>query len=94
MLNEFPYYLAPEDRVTHVNIWCSSQPLADATIEKMIAERLPAEEYVWFVNPPQFQSIRTIWHCHIMLRNLDMGRVKLSDLGQPELLDRSKYPDG
>lgn len=58
MANEFPYYLEPD--VSHINIWCSSMALSDETVERLISERLPCDEYVWFVNPPQFQSVRTV----------------------------------
>ncbi|GIL67994.1 hypothetical protein Vafri_21336, partial [Volvox africanus] len=70
MANEFPYYVDPE--IAHLSIWCSNGPLSDETVEHLIAERLPSEteEYVWFVNPPQYQSIQEIWHCHVFVRNL------------------------
>ncbi|GLC58250.1 hypothetical protein PLESTB_001337800 [Pleodorina starrii] len=60
MKNEFPYSFAPEDQISHVNIWCSSQGLDDSIVEQLIAERLPCDEYVWFVNPPQLRSVKTV----------------------------------
>ncbi|GLI63396.1 hypothetical protein VaNZ11_006357, partial [Volvox africanus] len=86
MANEFPYYVDPE--IAHLNIWCSNGPLSDETVEHLIAERLPSEteEYVWFINPLQYQSIRAIWHCHVFVRNLK-STARVGKPGEAELWD-------
>ncbi|GIM01358.1 hypothetical protein Vretimale_6192, partial [Volvox reticuliferus] len=90
MKNEFPYTFATEDNILHINIWSSSEALSDNVVEQLIADRLPCDEYVWFVNPPQLRSVRALWHCHIMLRNLKPS-AKLSTPGQPELFDATAF---
>ncbi|GLC69668.1 hypothetical protein PLESTF_000862500 [Pleodorina starrii] len=84
MANEFPYYV--DHNIAHINIWCSNGALSDETVEQLIVERLPSEtaEYVWFVNPPQYQSIRAIWHCHVFVRNLK-PTARVAKPGEAEL---------
>lgn len=58
MRNEFGYFL--DEGLEHINIWCSDRPLSAEVIEAIIRERLPCEDYLWFVNPPQYQSIKAV----------------------------------
>mmetsp|Transcript_36111 Transcript_36111/g.80358 ORF Transcript_36111/g.80358 Transcript_36111/m.80358 type:complete len:167 (+) Transcript_36111:107-607(+) len=63
--NDFPYHF--EASISHHVLW-SSSPLSNEEVEKHIAKNLPGYEAVWFVNPPELQSVRSIWHCHVLAR--------------------------
>jgi hypothetical protein len=65
MANEFPYYV--EADIAHTNIWCSNGALSDEMVEGLIAKRLPSDtgEYLWFVNPPRYQSVRAVRGCWV-----------------------------
>ncbi|KAG2449595.1 hypothetical protein HYH02_005128 [Chlamydomonas schloesseri] len=89
MRNEFGYYLEPG--LEHINIWSSDRPLSPAVIEALISERLPCEAYLWFVNPPQYQSIKAIWHAHVMVKGLKENHAHISAPGEVEILDPDKY---
>ncbi|CEP17432.1 hypothetical protein [Parasitella parasitica] len=66
--NDFPYSVDPG--IEHVLIW-SKEPLVDKTfIESLLDERYGATvwEWVYFVNPPELQSIPTLPHMHVFMR--------------------------
>eukprot|EP00198_Chlamydomonas_reinhardtii_P008969 XP_001698306.1 predicted protein [Chlamydomonas reinhardtii] len=89
MRNEFGYFL--DEGLEHINIWCSDRPLSAEVIEAIIRERLPCEDYLWFVNPPQYQSIKAIWHAHVMVKGLKEEGSHISAPGEVEILDPEKY---
>eukprot|EP00878_Enallax_costatus_P001268 GHUV01001412.1.p1 GENE.GHUV01001412.1~~GHUV01001412.1.p1 ORF type:complete len:207 (+),score=46.43 GHUV01001412.1:94-621(+) len=64
--NDFPYYF--EDNVQHWLLWSTSGPLSHAAIEQETRQKFPDMDYLIFVNPAALQSIRDIWHCHVLVR--------------------------
>ena len=77
--NDFPYNF--EAGIEHHVLWSPSGPLPDEAIREEIAAWLsglhPAAsvgcgshsyETLWWVNPPELQSIRACWHAHVLLR--------------------------
>ncbi|KAG2428778.1 hypothetical protein HXX76_011478 [Chlamydomonas incerta] len=89
MRNEYGYYL--DEGLEHINIWCSDRPLSAEVVEAIIRERLPCEAYLWFVNPPQYQSIKAIWHAHVMVKGLKEEHSHISAPGEVEVLDPEAY---
>eukprot|EP00878_Enallax_costatus_P022375 GHUV01023733.1.p1 GENE.GHUV01023733.1~~GHUV01023733.1.p1 ORF type:complete len:166 (+),score=31.63 GHUV01023733.1:130-627(+) len=63
---DFPYYF--EDNVQHWLLWSTSGPLSHAAIEQETRQKFPDMDYLIFVNPAALQSIRDIWHCHVLVR--------------------------
>jgi hypothetical protein len=65
--NDFPYDF--EAGVKHYCLWCTV-PLSRNTIIYEIALKFCPDEYdyLFFINPPSLQSIRNLWHCHVMVR--------------------------
>lgn len=66
-MNDFPYDF--EAGVQHYCLW-SSQPLSYEEIISEIHSKFDQEDYdhLYFVNPPSLQSIRDLWHCHVMIK--------------------------
>ncbi|PRW20771.1 hypothetical protein C2E21_8875 [Chlorella sorokiniana] len=64
--NDFPYHLAAG--ITHFNLW-ANRPLSQRQIEQHIEQHVPpGADTLWFVNPPVLQSVPSIWHAHILVR--------------------------
>ena len=65
--NDFPY--STEPGVEHVLIW-SKQPLSAEFIESVLEEKYGSSvlEWIYFVNPPEYQSVRRLPHAHVFMR--------------------------
>eukprot|EP01026_Neomeris_dumetosa_P048286 TRINITY_DN4175_c0_g1_i6.p2 TRINITY_DN4175_c0_g1~~TRINITY_DN4175_c0_g1_i6.p2 ORF type:complete len:109 (-),score=2.52 TRINITY_DN4175_c0_g1_i6:284-610(-) len=63
--NDFPYYL--EDGIEHHVLWCT-EPLQHEEILQVIQQYREGYETTYFVNPPQLQSIKGVWHAHVLSR--------------------------
>ena len=65
--NDFPYNF--EHEVTHYCLW-SSVPLSQEEIMLEITTQFNPDQHdrLFFINPPSLQSIRDLWHCHVMIR--------------------------
>ncbi|RIA84416.1 hypothetical protein C1645_878949 [Glomus cerebriforme] len=74
-LNDFPYTI--DSSISHYVLW-SKLPFRDPNdyntkndIDLFLKENFPGEkEWLFFINPPQIQSIKTIWHGHIFVRDI------------------------
>ncbi|KAJ1986911.1 hypothetical protein GGI25_006041 [Coemansia spiralis] len=77
--NDYPYAL--QGRTTHYIIWSKAKlthsSVPDAKVRELFESKLDAQlgagkyEWVWFVNPPQLQSIPEVFHGHLLVRELD-----------------------
>jgi hypothetical protein len=68
--NDFPYYFPPN--VDHLILWCTrpfTQPEIDAALPSLLAARYGGAqiEVQQFVNPSVLQSIKEIFHAHIIV---------------------------
>lgn len=70
MENDFPYAL-PES-TKHYLIW-AHKPIPDEMVHVLFKENIPnadGKEYLFFTNPPALQSVKTIHHVHILVRDI------------------------
>jgi hypothetical protein len=53
----------------HWLLWARRE-LPASRIAALVAERFPAAEWdaQVFTNPPELQSILSVWHCHVIVR--------------------------
>ncbi|KAG0348704.1 hypothetical protein BG004_004418 [Podila humilis] len=64
--NEFPYSV--RNGIEHWLIW-SRNPLTDEVwIRRYLEERLPGRDYLFFVNPPELQSVPSIFHVQVFTK--------------------------
>ncbi|KAF9208185.1 hypothetical protein CPC16_008962 [Podila verticillata] len=64
--NEFPYSV--KKGIEHWLIW-SRSPLTDEVwIRRYLEERLPGRDYLFFVNPPELQSVPSIFHVQVFTK--------------------------
>ncbi|KAI8985863.1 hypothetical protein BDB01DRAFT_786592 [Pilobolus umbonatus] len=65
--NDFPYSVDPG--IDHILIW-SQEPLQAEYIESILESRYDRTLYEWvyFVNPPEWQSVRRLPHVHVFIR--------------------------
>ena len=67
--NDFPYYFV--DGISHYLIW-SHKPVPNEQVHTLVREKVPElfnKEYLFFTNPPHLQSVKSIRHVHILLRD-------------------------
>ena len=65
--NDFPYHF--EEGIDHWVLWSSSGPLLDEALRGEAAERFGTDhEFLIWVNPPELQSVRAMWHAHVLIR--------------------------
>ncbi len=62
--NDFPYDL--EEYIGHYVLF-AQHSLAPEVITEIIAETFPGLTTLWFVNNPHQQSLKEVWHCHVMV---------------------------
>jgi hypothetical protein len=66
--NEYPYAFVPEDNIKHYMIW-SLTPLGNEDVNHVIRDNnYEHSDYVWFVNDVANQSIKDLWHCHVLIK--------------------------
>ncbi|ORX89042.1 hypothetical protein K493DRAFT_319020 [Basidiobolus meristosporus CBS 931.73] len=65
--NDFPYKLDPT--IQHLVLWCR-KPFTREEMAKILSAELPGKEFLFFVNPKALQSIRTVYHAQVMVRDL------------------------
>lgn len=65
--NDFPY--STEPGIEHHLIW-SQVPLSESYVKEILEERYGSQkwEWVYFVNPPETQSIKRLPHVHVFMR--------------------------
>jgi hypothetical protein len=65
--NDFPYSVTPDTR--HILLW-SQIPLSRDYIEDILEKNYGKENYEWvfWVNPPEIQSVRKLPHVHVFMR--------------------------
>ncbi|KAI8339114.1 hypothetical protein BC941DRAFT_422118 [Chlamydoabsidia padenii] len=65
--NDFPYSV--EDGIKHILIW-SQVPLDPDYVEQILKEHydMATWEWVYWVNPPEIQSVKKLPHVHVFLR--------------------------
>ncbi|SAL97069.1 hypothetical protein [Absidia glauca] len=65
--NDFPYSV--EKGIQHVLIW-SQEPLAPTFVDTVLGEQYDPGvwEWVYWVNPPEIQSVKKLPHVHVFLR--------------------------
>jgi hypothetical protein len=65
--NDFPYSVA--EGISHILLW-SQIPLARDYIEDILETNYSHTLYEWvyFVNPPEIQSVRKLPHVHVFMR--------------------------
>ncbi|GAA5815160.1 hypothetical protein MFLAVUS_008666 [Mucor flavus] len=65
--NDFPYSVA--EGIYHILLW-SQIPLSRDYIEDILESNYGHKEYEWvyFVNPPEIQSVRKLPHVHVFMR--------------------------
>jgi hypothetical protein len=66
--NDFPYSV--EEGISHILLW-SQIPLASDYIEQILESNYGHKLYEWvyFVNPPEIQSVRKLPHVHVFMRH-------------------------
>eukprot|EP01024_Parvocaulis_polyphysoides_P073753 TRINITY_DN9509_c0_g4_i3.p3 TRINITY_DN9509_c0_g4~~TRINITY_DN9509_c0_g4_i3.p3 ORF type:complete len:149 (-),score=9.82 TRINITY_DN9509_c0_g4_i3:213-659(-) len=62
---DFPYYL--EEGIEHNVLWCT-EPLMEEEIQQVLKSYCKDRETTYFVNPPHLQSIKGVWHAHVISR--------------------------
>ncbi|GAX81515.1 hypothetical protein CEUSTIGMA_g8943.t1 [Chlamydomonas eustigma] len=63
--NDFPYNF--EQGIDHHVLW-STKPLATEELTLAISTEFPSHETLYWINPPELQSIGALWHCHVLSR--------------------------
>lgn len=65
--NDFPYSVTPG--IHHILLW-SQIPLNRAYIQDILELNYGQKDYEWvyFVNPPEIQSVRKLPHVHVFMR--------------------------
>ena len=70
VINDFPYDL--EQGIGHYVLF-AQHSLAPEVITEIITETFPGLTTLWFVNNPNQQSVKEVWHCHIMVKSETFG---------------------
>ncbi|KAI8920084.1 hypothetical protein DFJ77DRAFT_451034 [Powellomyces hirtus] len=65
--NVYPYYTKPPGQITHSVLWYRDEMTADE-INALLLERLPGNQFVFWINPPHRRTIPEINHCHVLYR--------------------------
>ncbi|TPX58680.1 hypothetical protein PhCBS80983_g02989 [Powellomyces hirtus] len=65
--NVYPYYTKPPGQITHSVLWYRDEMTADE-ISALLLERLPGDQFVFWINPPHRRTIPEINHCHVLYR--------------------------
>lgn len=63
--NDFPYSVTPG--IHHILLW-SQIPLTRPYIQHILESNYGSYEWVYFVNPPEIQSVRKLPHVHVFMR--------------------------
>lgn len=63
--NDFPYSV--EEGIHHILLW-SQIPLSRDYIQEILESNYGDYEWVYFVNPPEIQSVRKLPHVHVFMR--------------------------
>ncbi|KAI9021634.1 hypothetical protein CLU79DRAFT_752541 [Phycomyces nitens] len=65
--NDFPYSVDPG--IKHILLW-SQAPLSTEYVIELLEENYGSKkwEWVYFVNPPETQSVRLLPHVHVFMR--------------------------
>lgn len=66
--NIYPYDFYKNDNIKHYLIW-SIDPLQYEQINNIVkSNAIDFSEWLWFVNSSATQSVKDLWHCHILLK--------------------------
>ncbi|KAJ8655321.1 hypothetical protein O0I10_009010 [Lichtheimia ornata] len=76
--NDFPYSMEPG--IQHILIW-SQRSLKETYVLEILEERYGSSkwEWVYFVNPPETQSVRRLPHVHVFMRPIQLQQVNGSN---------------
>lgn len=84
LTNDWPY--AVEQVIVHLVVWTrapidtddsigdmtpESRRIVDAFVERTFRQRVGAQNVLWFKNWAALQSVRSLDHVHVLLRNVD-----------------------
>eukprot|EP00055_Hartaetosiga_balthica_P018429 m.134259 g.134259 ORF g.134259 m.134259 type:complete len:427 (+) comp9539_c0_seq1:108-1388(+) len=67
--NSFPYHV--EDGIFHYVLWAENGVLSKEAIEHELSVQIPGHPYLYFVNPPERQTIPRLKHCHVFWKSLE-----------------------
>lgn len=64
--NDYPYNLAPG--IEHHLAWSCCGPPSSDVLEAFVAAQRPPAAYhsIVFINPRHLQSVRNVWHAHVL----------------------------
>ncbi len=65
-INDFPYTFA--ENIEHAVLF-STDSMDKKNVERMIEEKYPNKEYLWWRNPANKQSIPDVWHVQVLIKN-------------------------
>ncbi|KAI7872056.1 hypothetical protein BDF14DRAFT_1755823 [Spinellus fusiger] len=70
LANEFPYSVEPG--IQHILLW-SQAPLKTVHVQNLLEEQFKSTvwDWVYFVNPPETQSVRGLPHVHVFMRPVE-----------------------
>jgi hypothetical protein len=63
MRNEFPYDVKGTE---HYLVW-STKPLVINVVQNIARKRVGGREILCFVNPDNLQSVKDVWHAHVLV---------------------------
>ena len=66
--NDFPY--AMHAGMEHFLVWCAGGALSAEELHEQVEAHRPAARFeaITFVNPARLQSVRNVWHAHVVCR--------------------------
>ena len=66
-LNDFPYFF--EEGIEHWVLWSATGSIPEDALREEALRRFGADHdvLIW-VNPPELQSVRALWHAHVLTR--------------------------
>jgi hypothetical protein len=66
--NDFPY--AMHAGMEHFLVWCAGGALSAEELAEQVEAHRPAAHFeaITFVNPARLQSVRNVWHAHVVCR--------------------------
>ena len=64
--NDYPYNLAPG--IEHHLAWSCCGPPSSDVLEAFVTAQRPPSAYhsIVFINPRHLQSVRNVWHAHVL----------------------------
>ena len=69
--NEFPYHM--DEDIQHNLVWSAAGGVSEEALMAFVDTQRPRAEgweSLLFCNPPHLQSIRNVWHAHVLSRKI------------------------